>query len=828
MPAACPALVCVARIFRRSPGLAVGVAVTIAVGLGGCLAILGLLQDSLLAELPYQDASRLVVLSSTGKYHYEGRMPEGLESRLLSEPDFRDLQGQARTLSVVGGWRTCSGFMRGGQRPIPVWRLLVTEKLMPLLAPPPLLGRSLNEADFAPGATPAAMITASMWRSALASDPNIIGRTIHIDDQAFSLVGVLPNAAVSSLRQPSGLLEERQDEWVISPHLPDMAGTEAPMVRYAATQRDGPSLEVVGRIAAGRTLADVQTEARVIAARLAGAHPGANKGRGLNVQPLEEWRVQQVRGVATLLLAAAILVFLVASWNAAGLILADSVRHEAERAVRHALGAGPSWLVLTEFARSLVLALPGGLLAVGVATLTLVAVDRFVAGATSDLARSVLIPRVVLAAALFTLLAGLLAGAGAAWSMRRQGVYEALKEGAASSSVGRRRHLAMRGLVALQVAAATALALGAGLMFRSVWNILSVDIGFDVRHNVLMEVRLPSSRYATGEQQRTFVRSALARARAIPGVTAAGMAGTPPLTNTLGLMSGLELVTPERTLATPDRVFFGAMTPGYAEALGMKLVRGRLFSEDDWTNPAGAALVDRAFCETHLAGADPLEVRLRLNRRLVPIIGVVGDVRGDGPLGESRPMLYMLERFERPERWAYLVVRGDGKPADIGRRVMREVIAVDPEVSVGEPQTADQLFAATFATRRRLTALLGTAAVLALVLTAFSLVSVLAQFVAGRRREIAIRLALGGGRRHVAGILARHIGLALALGMAGGAIAGVLLAYAVSSELYGVMPTDGATLVAALLALAALASLGAAVPGWRASGIDPARTLRSE
>ena len=344
MPAPWRALVRGTRVFRRSPALAAGVAVTIAVGLGGCLAILGLLQNSLLAQLPYHDASRLVVLNNTGKYYFEGRMPEGLESELLSMPDFRDVEAQSGMLSGVGGSRACTGFMRGGERPIPVWRLLVTGKLMPLLAARPLLGRALNEADFAEGAAPAAVITVSMWRSAFSSDPGIVGRTIYVDDQAFSLVGVLPDTAVSSLRQPSGLLEERRDEWVISPLLADMAGTDRRLVRHLAAQRDAGAVQVVGRIAPGRTLADVQAETRVIAARLAAEHPGANKGRGLSVQALDEWRVQEVRGTATLLLAAGILVFLVASWNAAGLILADSVRHETERAVRHALApAPPGW-----------------------------------------------------------------------------------------------------------------------------------------------------------------------------------------------------------------------------------------------------------------------------------------------------------------------------------------------------------------------------------------------------------------------------------------------------------------------------------------------------
>jgi putative ABC transport system permease protein len=411
--------------------------------------------------------------------------------------------------------------------------------------------------------------------------------------------------------------------------------------------------------------------------------------------------------------------------------------------------------------------------------------------------------------------------------MRRSNVAEALKEGGLTASFGRRRHVAMRAFVAVQVAGATALVLGAGLMLRSVWNILAVDIGFDVRHGLVMQMRLPPSRYPKGADQRAFIDTALLRVRAVPGVIAAGAAIAPPLTSASQSMSGLELETPTGVLGPLDHVNSQSVTPGYLKALDMRLLRGRWFSDSDARSESSAALVDQTFCRTYLAGSDPLTVKVRFNKALVPVVGVVGDVRKSGPLRDIEPTLYMIEQFKRPAPWSYMVVRSSGNPGEMSARVLREVLAQDANVAVENPETLAKLFSGTFATKRRLLVLMLSAAAMVLLLTAFSLVSALTQFVASRQRDLAIRLALGAGRRHLAGLLTRHVAVAVAIGLAAGAAAGLALARALSAELFGLKPADPANVTMTLAVLVVLSALAAALPVWRASRINPTTTLRT-
>jgi putative ABC transport system permease protein len=816
-----------ARVFRRSPRLAASVAITIGLGVGASLALLALLHDTVIGQSPFRSADDLVVVDNTGRYYYEGRMSEGLASPHISGPDWVDIEAQSRTLSAVGAVAHFSGVMRGGDRPRPIWRMLVSPRFFAVVGARPLLGRLLEEGDFNAGATPAALLTESMWRRHFSSDRAAIGRTIHVDDQPFTVIGVVPDSVLRFLQQAEGLLDETHDRQVISPMLADMAGGEARLFKYLQQQRDAPWLSlVIGRLASGQTLAAVQSEMSAIARRLATEHPATNSRRGLQAHSLEEWRTTGVRGTTLMLVAAVFLVFLVSALNAAGLILAEGVRHETETAVRQALGAAPARLIRLEFLRAIVLALPGGLVALALAGLTLLVVDRTLADGSGSILRLLLVPRMLVASAAITMLAGLIAGGGAAWTLRRRSVVEALKEGGLTVSGGRRRQLAMRGLTALQIAAATALVLGAGLMLRSVWNIVGVDLGFDVGRSLVIQVRLPPARYSTGQAQREFFQQALRRVRALPGVESAGVAGTAPLTGTSMVMTGVTIELPSGETQRPERLNTQSVTAGYLEALDIKLLRGRWF--DDRDDASGqAVLVDEAFCRKYLADADPLQARVQFRRSSFPIVGIVGNVRRDGPLEEPVDMLYFMEGFDRPAKWSFLVVRATGRPRDLGPAVLREVLALDPAVSTDDPQTVSELFTDTFATRRRLLVLLGGAACIVLLLTAFSLVSTLGHFIAARSREIAIRLALGAETRHVAALLGRHVAIALAAGLAIGAGTGLVLARTLSSQLFGVTPTDPFTFIESLAALLLLTMTAALAPLWRASRMDPTTALKA-
>jgi len=814
-----------ARLFRRSPGLAASVAITIGVGIGASLAIFGLLHDALIGQSPFRDPDRLIIVENTGRYYYGGTFSEGVANPAVSWPDYTDIEAQRRTLAAIGALAESHSILSGGDRPRPVARTLVSPGLFAAIQARPQLGRLLDAQDFKPGADAAAVLSQSMWRRHFGSDPSVVGKTIRLDDQPFTVVGVMSDSVLRFLRQPQGLLDQVQDRQVVTPLLVAMAGREAGLFKYMQEERDGGCLSVVGRLAPGRTPADAASEIALIGRRLATAHAATNGRRGLQARSLEEWRTTEVRGTTLMLLVAALLVFLVASFNASGLILAESVRRQTETAVRQALGAGPARLIRLEFLRSIVLALPGGVLAVLLAGLTLLAVDRILAGGSGAILRALFVPRVILAGVAITALAGLIAGAGAAWTVRRRNIAEVLKEGGLTASAGTRRQLAMRGLVALQVAAATALVLGAGLMLRSVWNIISVDLGFDVRHSLVVMVNLPQSRYPKGEDQRAFFQRALPRIRALPGVQAAGVAMSAPMTGTSISWSGVVIQLPSGEKRTPEHVDGQAIMPGYLEALDLKLVRGRWFNDNDYAS-GKAALVDQAFCRKYLAGVDPLQVRLQLDREFIPVVGVVGDVRRDGPLRKPVEMMYVMESFDRPAGWSFFVVRAAGNPSDLAASVLREIRALDATVSTDDPRAVQELFADTFATRRRLLMLLGSAAVIVLLLTAFSLVSALGQFVAARRREIAIRMALGAESHHVTTLLARHVGVALLAGLALGAGAGLALARALSTELFGVKPADPWTFAETLALLALLAALAAIAPVWRASRIDPTTALR--
>lgn len=816
-----------ARLFRRSPGLAASVALTIGLGVGASLAIFGLLHDTLIGRSPFRDADRLVVIENTGRYYYGGRVSEGLVSPKISGPDWVDVEAQSRTLSEMGALAQLSGVMTGGDRPRPIWRTLVTPRLFTVLAVSPRLGRVLEEADFKAGAEPAAVLTESMWRRHFSSDVNVIGRAIRIDDQAFTVVGVVPDSVLRFLQQPEGLLDPVEDRQVLSPLLPGLAGGEAGLVTFLQGQRDAPWLTLVGRMGPGLTLSAVKNEMAVLSGRLAAEYPVTNGRRGLQARGLEEWRTTKVRETTMLLLVAALLVFLVSSCNASGLILAEGLRHETETAVRQALGAGPARLIRLEFIRAIVLGLPGGVLALLLARVTLLVVDRILADGSGAILRTLEVPRVMFAGVAVTLLASLIAATGAVWTMRRRSVTETLKEGGSTASAGRRRQTATRVLVALQVAAATALVLGAGLMLRTVGNIVGVDLGFDGGHSLVVEVRLPPSRYARGEDHREFFQRLLRRVRALPGVESAGVARTAPLTGTSMLMSGVVLRMSSGETRSPERINAQAVMPGYLEALDMKLVRGRWFDDRDYAS-GQAVLVDQAFCRKYLAGVDPLQATVQIRQVSLPIVGIVGDVRRDGPFDAPVDMLYMMEEFEQPAPWSFLVVRAAGDPRALGPSVLREVLALDPTVSADDPQTVRELFADTYATRRRLLVLLVSAASIVLILTALSIVSALGQFVSARRREIAIRLAIGAERRHVMTLVGRHVAVAFASGVLAGAAAGLVLGRALATQLFGVKATDATTFFESVVLLTALAAAATVPAVWRASRISPTTALKAQ
>jgi predicted permease len=529
-----------------------------------------------------------------------------------------------------------------------------------------------------------------------------------------------------------------------------------------------------------------------------------------------------------MLACAGALVLLAGSGNAAGVLLTDGLRREGEMAIRRAHGAGRAQLVRLILVKSVVWSVPGGLLALVFGGATLLLVDRTVAGAGAHTARLILVPWVAAGGTILTLTAGLTAGLASAWQLRGGRLTEALKEGGLTASTGRRGRFATQALLALQVAATATLVFGAGLLLRSMWNILAVDPGFDARNAVVVQIQLPRATYPAEADQSTFYERALTRIRALPDVSSAGIIMAAPLSNTAVAVGGdLAIETAQGTVSQLDVINAQFVTPGYFGALGLRLVRGERFTDDHYRDNAPVLLVDEAFCRTHLQGTEPLEAGIRWGDERLAVIGVVADVRQFGLTGSARPTVYVLHSRIRRAQFGFLVVRTFGKPEAVGVDIVREMRIVDPSVCLDDPRTLESLYAARLSQRRRLLGLVGSSAMIVLLLTGMSMLGTLEQFVAGYARDMATRVALGAAPAHIIGLLCGHLGRALGGGLAVGVAGGLALAGTLSAHLFGVTRTDPEALVMTVGLVLGAGVVAAAGPTWRAVRADPVRSLRT-
>jgi putative ABC transport system permease protein len=825
------------RQFRRSPGLAAGVALTIGLGVGANLAIVALLSDIFFPSTPYRDSSRLVMVENTGPYFFGGGVPEGLTDPRMSMPDFEDFRAGQRGLSSVGAFSDGHvSVLTGTDRPRSVCRVFVDQGLFQTLGAAPLQGRLLGPGDFAPGAPPAALVTDGLWRTAFGADPGTTGRQVRLDEQPFTIVGIIPASTFGLLQPREKLLDEgRFDRCVVTALAPGSRGESDSILKYQTTQRDSPALRVLGRVRPAQTIESADRDVTGLGSRIREQNKATNAKRGLRAVSLDLWRTAGVRPLLLMLAAAAALAFLVACANAAGLVLTDTIRRQAELGLRQALGAGAAQLVGVVLTRAVLWSLPGALLGLLFAEATIAAI-RWGASAGADHVAGVAFgPSVIGAGLALTLLAGLATGAVAAWTLRRRNLVEALREGGQTTSGGRRSHRVTFGLVAVQVAAATALTFGAALLLRSMWNVVSADRGFDIDKGFVVQVRLPRSKYPKAADNADYFRRALGRLRAMPEVKSAGVSVSPPLTDTaVGLGGDMEVTTPSGK-KTFQRLSGAFVTPGYFESVGMRLVRGRFFSVADEQTRAAVIVVDESFRRTYLGDADPLACTLKFGSSILSIVGVVGDIRQlteqsarRRPSSMDTGTAYLLyERFGRPPAWSFLVVSARNDPGRLADAAMKELLLVDNAACLDDPRTFSQLFARKVAERRRILGLVGGFAGIVLLITALSLTSALAQFVASHAHDLAIRRALGASRARVLAFTSRHLALALGVGLATGAAGSAWLGNALTNQLFGIVPWDLPTIAMAVAGLVVLAVVAAAGPLWRASRVDPARALRA-
>jgi putative ABC transport system permease protein len=804
------------RLLHRSPGFAIVAALTLALGIGATSAIFSVVHAVVLKPLPYQAPERLVMV-------WSDNTREGVSQYPMSPANYLDLKAASRTLDrlemmysflVTASLRTSGGaeqMVASGTTP----------GMFELLGRRAALGRTFRASD----AADVVVLSDGFWRRRFGGDPAVVGGNFLVNDQPATVVGVMPpdfTFPFRSMLGPSGFANAIEpDAWI-------PLDVKSPFfVRDGQVVRAVHFLSVIGRLAPGATVEEARQELSALTRRLEQQHPDANRGLRATVVPLHDQVVGRVRPSLLLLLAGSGFVLLIACVNVANLLLARSAARQKELAVRATLGASRIRLLGQRLVESAVLSLMGGLAGVGLAYW---GVRRLVAWAPPELPRLTAMQPdpVVLVFILFvTVATGLLAGAAPALAAWRKDVQSALKDASHSIGGGARRRRMQAALVVGEIAVAVVLVIGAGLLFRSFLALLDVDPGFRADRLLTLQVTLPG-RVDTPDSRRVFYDELFARLEALPGVRAAGGTTRLPLAST---NVTTRVVVEDRAPSDAFEVEFRRAVHNYFSAMGVPLIRGRLFDGSDGPGAAPVVLINQTMGERLWPNEDPLGKRLRMGpdpeSPWTTVIGVVGDLRHSGLEQPPAPEVY-VSHVQNPPVAPFIVIRTDGEPARLAASVRAELKAFEKDMAVYDMRTMTEVRAASVAERQFLTRLALAFGMLALTLTAVGVYGVMSLVVADRLQEMGVRLALGAQPVQVL-CLVLGDGLSLAcLGVGLGVLASVTLSPFIASQLYGVGPMDPVAVAGVPVLLVIVALLACAVPARRATRADPLVVLRGE
>lgn len=798
-----------ARSLRKNPGFSLVVILTLALGIGANTALFSVVNGVLLKPLPFPDPEQLVTLHQSKPNFETGAIPF---------PNFRDLQKENRTFSSMAISRGVGFSMIGTGEPERVNGRWVTTDFFSVLGIQPALGRTFVSGEDESGAGPVAVISADLWHRKFGSAVDIVGKAINLDDKNYTIVGVLPASFTlfgNDVFVPIG-------QW----------GTPALRNRGVALGLHG-----IGRIKPGITVEQAQTDLERVMQNLAAAYPDTNRGNGSKIVPLEERLVGDIRSTLLMLLGAVGFVLLIACVNVSNLLLARSAGRTREFALRAALGAGQWRLLRQSLTESLILALIGGglgLLIAGWGTKAALSVLPSTLPRAEEIG---LDGRVLFFTFAISLLTGILSGLAPALKSSQWGLAETLKEGGRGASSGRVRAQSI--FVAVEMALALVLLIGAGLMIRSMAAIWNVDPGFRPDNVLTFGLSLPPSmRTASPATIRTDLRELSDRLNAMPGVRAASFTeGAAPLQSEDDLFFWLEGQPKPASQSEMHMALVYIVEPNYLTAMGIALKQGRFFTNQDDERSVPVAVIDEVFARKHFGDQDPIGKRIHLDNDREPsqIVGVVRHVEqwglDSGGTDSLQAQLYLPYRASLDDSMPFgggVVMRLDEStppPFDSIRRVIQ---SQNSQNVIFRPQTMNEVIAGTLAERRFSMILLDAFAVVALLLASVGLYGVISYLVGQRTHELGIRIALGAQRRNVLSlVLGQGMKMALA-GVALGLVAALGLTRLMATMLFGVSATDPPTFALISVLLTTVALLACFLPALRATKVDPLVALRYE
>ena len=801
------------RTLRRNPGFAAIAILTLALGIGANAAIFSVVNAVLLRPLPWGDPDRAVMIWSKWT---------AFDKTWVASGEVVDYKKRSRALSDVAAWSDGQVNLTGDGEPERVAAANVSANLFPVLGAQPMIGRVFSGPEDVPNGPNVVVLGFGLWKRRYASDPSIVNRTILINGQSFQVLGVMPPDFVlpTDFQNPE----------------PTQLWTPLQM-DPASTDHGNHGLYAAGRLQPGATVRQAADELSGIARAMTseGLYPVQMQFDTV-VLSLTDEVVGNVRRAVWLLFGAVGFLLLIACANVANLLLARAEARQREIAVRSALGAG-GWRVVRQLlTESLVLSSVSAIVGLGLAY----AGVRFlawwnpaniprVAGVTLD-------ARVLLFTAVVAILTSVLFSLVPALRAMKTDLTDSLKDGGQSASTGGGRQRFRNALVVVEMALAVVLLVGAGLMLRSLWALQRVPLGFDPTSVLTMRIALPAASYESPEQVEVFFQQLSERVRQLPGVRAAGAARSLPLGSPIGdfglMVEGYQ--PPPGTNAKGD---WQIVTDGYLAAMGERVIRGRGIEPTDTGGSMLVALVNEEMARLYWNGRDPIGGRLKIGgdpkRPFVTVVGVVADVRHNGITDVVKEKFYVPHTQWNtavgfPIRGMTLVIRAGGDPWALVGPTRQAVRSLDPSLPVANIRLMDDVVGAALSTPRFTGILLGSFAVLALLLSAIGIYGVLSYLVSRRTREIGIRVAIGAGRAEVLRLILRN-GISLALaGVAIGIGFALWASRLMSGLLHDVRPGDPVTFTAVGLLLTGVALIASLVPAWRATRVDPVVALKTE
>jgi putative ABC transport system permease protein len=802
------------RMLVRSPGFSAVAVLTLALGVGSNVAIFSIVRAVLLPDLPFADARRLVQIEARN-------LKTGGIVPFVSERDWADWLDQSRTLQSLGLYRFAMTASDTDQ-PEALYGVSVSASLLPMLGVPPLLGGYFPPENDVPGNEHVIVLSYDLWQRRYGADSAIVGKTIHLVGRSGSdwqVVGVMPRGFNFPLAIPTS----------VNPPTRQMAYWIPAAADARAQRRDGVNCGAIGRLRPGVTLQQARADLDGIAARLAAEFPETNQFRGVSVSSLQETLQGKARPTLLIVLLATGMVVLIACANVASMLLARSTSRARETAIRLALGAGRSRLVRQWTTETLLIAFAGGALGLELAHLSR---GFLVSLAPPDLPGigNVRIDLLVLAfAAGVSLLAGLIFGVAPGWHAARTDPQTALRAGRGSVGPGRGRTRDL--LVMVEVALAVLLTVAAGLMVKSFVKLMMVDQGYRADHVLTAIIVLLDRRYADQSAKVEFYRRLMEELRRTPGVEAAGaVTGVPLSGNIPG--SPVHVEGAPETGGSPSYASALPASTDYFTAIGIPVVRGRTWTQQEAESSRLIAVVNSVAAEQFWPGQEVLGKRVRIDAQKgspwLEVIGVVQATRDGGLDIPPGPTVYMPMELGSPFTPQFLAVRTAADAAAFAGPLRAAVARVDPRQPVFLVTSMQALRNNSASQRRFGVVTLGAFGGLALLLAAVGIYGVVSYSVARRTQEIGIRMALGARTGDVARMVLGQ-GLRTTVAGIGLGLAGAFaLTRGMASLLYGVTATDPAVFAGVPALLAAVELLACYLPARRAARVDPVEALRSE